>query len=82
MQAVRIHEGGSLAFEQAPDPVAGPGEVLVELRRAALNRRDILVRRGVYPFPLPIVPGSDGAGVRRDTGEEVVILPSLHWGEA
>jgi NADPH:quinone reductase-like Zn-dependent oxidoreductase len=27
------------------------------------------------------VPGSDGAGIRRDTGEEVVILPSLHWGD-
>lgn len=82
MQAVRVHDGGDLVYETVPDPVAGPGEVLVELRRAALNRRDILVRRGVYPFPLPVVPGSDGAGVRRDTGEEVVILPSLHWGEA
>ena len=65
-----------------PDPVPAPGEVLVELRCAALNRRDLLVRRGVYPFPLPLVPGSDGAGVRRDTGEDVVILPSLHWGTA
>src|SRR2546422_617361 len=37
--------------------------------------------RGVYPFPLPLVPGSDGAGVRRDTGEEVVVYPGLHWGE-
>lgn len=80
MQAVRVHEGGVLAFETAPDPEPGPGEVVVELRAAALNRRDLLVRKGVYPFPLPLVPGSDGAGVRRDTGEEVVVLPSLHWG--
>ena len=80
MQAVRVHEGGELRFEEVPDPQPAPGEVVVELRAAALNRRDLLVRRGVYPFPLPIVPGSDGAGVRRDTGEEVVINPGLGWG--
>lgn len=80
MQAVRIHDGGVLRFEQAPDPVAGRDEVVVELRCAGVNRRDVLVRDGVYPFPLPLIPGSDGAGVRRDTGEEVVILPSLRWG--
>jgi zinc-binding alcohol dehydrogenase/oxidoreductase len=80
VHAVRVHEGGELRYEEVPDPVPGPGEALVELRCAALNRRDTLVRRGVYPFPLPVIPGSDGAGVRRDTGEEVVILPGLHWG--
>jgi len=81
MQAVRVHEGGTLVFEHVPDPVPGPGEVIVELRTAALNRRDLLVSGGTYPFPLPLTPGSDGAGVRRDTGEEVVIYPALGWGE-
>ena len=81
MQAVLVREGGALSYEQFHDPVAGPGEVVVELKAAALNRHDLLVRKGVYPFPLPVVPGSDGAGVRRDTGEEVVILPALRWGE-
>jgi zinc-binding alcohol dehydrogenase/oxidoreductase len=81
MQAVRVHPDGQLRYEQADDPRPQAGEVLVELKAAALNRRDLLVRRGVYPFPLPLVPGSDGAGIRRDTGEEVVILPSLHWGD-
>lgn len=81
MQAVLVQPGDRLSVETVPDPVAKPGEVLVELKAASLNRRDIWVRRGVYPFPLPLVPGSDGAGVRRDTGEEVVILPSLAWGE-
>jgi NADPH:quinone reductase-like Zn-dependent oxidoreductase len=52
---------------------------VVELRCAGLNRRDLLVTRGVYPFPLPLIPGSDGAGVRRDTGEDVVIYPALGW---
>ena len=80
MQAVRVHEGGVLRYEPAPDPHPAEGDVVVELRCAAVNRRDLLVRKGVYPFPLPLVPGSDGAGIRRDTGEEVVILPSLRWG--
>lgn len=81
MQAVRVHEGGVLRCEEVPDPQPGAGEVVVELRTAALNRRDLLVTRGVYPVALPVVPGSDGAGVRRDTGEEVVILPGFHWGQ-
>ena len=81
MQAVRVHEGGELRSRDGAGPEPGPGEVVVELRTAALNRRDLLVRSGTYPFPLPLVPGSDGAGVRRDTGEEVVIYPALDWGE-
>ncbi|HEY7692015.1 MAG TPA: zinc-binding dehydrogenase [Gaiellaceae bacterium] len=85
MRAVRVHEGGELLFEEAPDPVAGPGEVVVELRTAAVNRRDLLVRKPpgpAYAFDLPLIPGSDGAGVRRDTGEEVVIYPGIGWGAA
>ncbi len=80
MLAVRVHEGGELRHETVADPIPGPGEVVVELRTAALNRRDLLVAGGVYPFPLPLIPGSDGAGIRRDTGEEVVIYPALDWG--
>ena len=82
MLAVQVHEGGELRHETVADPVAAPGEVVVELRTAALNRRDLLVAGGTYPFPLPLIPGSDGAGVRRDTGEEVVIYPALGWGES
>jgi len=83
MQAFRIHEGGAGRFEDAPDPVAGAGEVVVELRAAALNRRDILVRNppsAAYDFPKPFVAGHDGAGVRRDTGEEVLVYPTVGWG--
>ncbi len=81
MLAIQVHEGGELRHETVADPVAAPSEVVVELRAAALNRRDLLVAGGTYPFPLPLIPGSDGAGVRRDTGEEVVIFPTLGWGE-
>jgi NADPH:quinone reductase-like Zn-dependent oxidoreductase len=81
--AARVHDGGELRVEEAPDPAAGPGDVLVELRAAALNRRDILVRNPpgpAYDFPKPFVAGHDGAGVRRDTGEEIVVYPTVGWG--
>ncbi len=83
MKAVLVQEGGGLAYDDFDDPVAGPGEVVVELKAAAVNRRDMLVRfppGPAYQFPLPLIPGSDGAGVRRDTGEEVVIYGGLGWG--
>ena len=80
MEAVLVREGAVLSYETVPDPEPKAGEAVVELKAAAVNRRDLLVRQGVYPFPLPLIPGSDGAGIRRDTGEEVVILPSLNWG--
>ena len=85
VQAAVVREYGppsALRFEHVPDPDPASGEVVVELRTAAVNRRDTAVRRGASgEFPLPLIPGSDGAGIRRDTGDEVVILPSLRWGE-
>jgi zinc-binding alcohol dehydrogenase/oxidoreductase len=83
MKAVVVRDGGVLSYEDVDDPIAGPGEVVVELKAAAVNRRDLLVRNPpgpAYQFPLPVIPGSDGAGIRRDTGEEVVIYPGLGWG--
>jgi NADPH:quinone reductase-like Zn-dependent oxidoreductase len=64
-----------------PDPPGRPGWVTVALRASALNWHDVLVRQGRYGSPLPHIIGADGAGVRTDTGEEVVILPSLNWGD-
>jgi zinc-binding alcohol dehydrogenase/oxidoreductase len=84
MKAVVVREGGALSHEDIDDPIAGPGEVVVELKTAAVNRRDLLVRNPpgpAYQFDLPVVPGSDGAGIRQDTGEEVVIYPGLGWGD-
>lgn len=83
MRAGTFHaygDAGVLQVEQAADPVAPPGWVVVELRAAALNWHDVLVRQGRYGSPLPHIPGSDGAGLVRGTGEEVVVLPSLFWG--
>ncbi|WOC13227.1 hypothetical protein MP11Mi_23280 [Gordonia sp. MP11Mi] len=66
-----------LRVGERPEPVHEAGWVAVELRAAALNWHDVLVRRGRYGSILPHTPGADGAGVRTDTGEDVVILPSL-----
>jgi NADPH:quinone reductase-like Zn-dependent oxidoreductase len=83
MRAVVMRQYGEprvLVEETVPDPAARQGNVLVRLDAAALNWHDVLVRRGRYDSPLPHVPGADGAGRRADTGERVVILPSLSWG--
>ncbi len=84
MHAVVLREFGAaqnLRFADFPDPRPEPGWTTVRLRATALNWHDVLVRQGRYHSPLPHVLGADGAGVRVDTGEEVVILPSLWWGE-
>ena len=83
MKAIRIHEDGGpevLRYEDAPDPVAGAGQVLVELRAASLNHLDLWVRKGLPSVPKPRILGADGAGIRADTGERVVINPGLEQG--
>ena len=89
MKAVRIHEDGGpevLRYEDVEDPAAGPGEVIVRLKAAALNHLDIWIRRGLPSVPKPRILGADGAGVvaglgeGTDTfseGEAVVINPGL-----
>ncbi|MFF0710410.1 quinone oxidoreductase family protein [Gordonia sputi] len=84
MKAVMMPSFGDadvLRIGERPRPVSQPGWVTVELRASALNWHDVLVRQGRYGSPLPHTPGADGAGMRADTGEEVVILPSLFWGD-
>ena len=68
-----------------------PDEVLVQIRAAALNRRDYWITQGMYPgIEPPIVLGSDGAGVVEHTGSalgnywqgrEVIINPGIGWGD-
>jgi NADPH:quinone reductase-like Zn-dependent oxidoreductase len=84
MKAVRIHEDGGpevLRYEDAPDPEPGPGEVLVELRASALNHLDVWVRQGLPSVPKPRILGADGAGIRVDTGERVVLNPGIEHGD-
>ena len=67
-------------LEEAPDPEPGPGEVLVRLRASALNHLDVWIRKGLPSVPKPRILGADGAGIRTDTGERVVINPGLDHG--
>jgi NADPH:quinone reductase-like Zn-dependent oxidoreductase len=83
MRAVALRRfGGPEVLEAGewPEPTAPSGWTVVELRAAALNWHDVLLRQGVYGTELPQIIGADGAGRRRDTGEEVIVLPSLWWG--
>ncbi|WP_068395964.1 quinone oxidoreductase family protein [Kribbia dieselivorans] len=77
----RFGDADVLVPTDVPTPEPATGWVRVDLRASALNWHDVLVRQGLYGSPLPHVPGADGAGVRADTGEEVIVLPSLWWGE-
>lgn len=69
MKAVRIHEHGGvekLRYEEAPQPrLTAPGEAIVQLKAAALNRIDLWIRQGVTGMepPLPHTLGADGAGI-------------------
>lgn len=58
---------------ELPDPVPGPGEVLVEVAATAINHADLLQLRGFYPPPPgePEVPGLECSGVIAAVGEEV-----------
>ena len=89
VKAIRIHEDGGpdvLRYEDAPDPVPGTGQVLIELRAASLNHLDIWIRKGLPSVAKPRILGADGAGVVVSgdgfaPGERVVINPGLDHGD-
>ena len=74
MKAVRFHEFGgpdTLRFEDVPEPVPGPGEILVRLAACGVNFIDTYQRSGAYNVPLPYVAGQEGAGEVVALGEGV-----------
>ena len=81
-----------LRIEEIPEPILSEGEALVRVKAAALNHRDAWIRMGRYAnLKYPIVLGSDGAGIVEKVfsnqhnewlNREVIINPSLDWGEA
>jgi len=89
MRALVCNELGStdkLVIEDQPDPVAGPGQVLVQIHAAGINFPDILVIKGLYQVKIepPFIPGNEAAGIitavgdgvrHYKTGDRVMIMP-------
>lgn len=76
MRAVTLPAYGgpeALVLAEVPDPVAGPGEVLVEVTASAVNRADLLQRQGFYEPPAGAspYPGLECSGTIRALGEGV-----------
>lgn len=78
MKAIRIHQFGPteevLQYEEVPTPAAGPGELLVKVEAASLNRADLHLRKGTYrvdPKELPMIPGREFAGTVAAVGANV-----------
>ena len=88
---LRAHgEADQIALGDWPDPSAGPGEVLIEIRAASLNRRDWWIMRNAERDAAPCILGSDCAGVVRTVGDgvtrwspgdEVLLYPGFRWGD-
>jgi len=76
MKAIRVHEYGGPAvmkLEEAPDSIAGPGQVVVRVRAAGVNPVDAYMHSGTYARKpaLPYTPGQDGAGEVQSVGSDV-----------
>jgi NADPH:quinone reductase-like Zn-dependent oxidoreductase len=69
-----------LQYKEVALPQENGNQVLVHIRAAALNHRDVWIQKGLYAgLRYPIIVGSDGAGIY--DGKEVIINPSLEWGD-
>ena len=87
MRAIQQQEFGGpevLAVVELPIPEPGPGHVLIEVALAGVNFADTHQRRNEYlaAAELPLIPGSEVAGRRADTGERVVALTGGSGGYA
>ena len=72
--AIRIHENGGpdvLKWEEVAVGNPGPGEVRVRNTAIGLNFIDTYQRSGLYPLPMPLTMGSEGAGVVEAVGPKV-----------
>jgi NADPH2:quinone reductase len=74
MKAIRVLENGGpevLRYEDVTEPQPRNGEVLVRLAAAGINYIDVYRRSGMYPVPLPFIPGTEGAGTVTALGDGV-----------
>jgi zinc-binding alcohol dehydrogenase/oxidoreductase len=83
---------GNLIIEDLPKPDFGDNDVLIKIKYASLNHRDLWIAKGMYGgIKLPVVLGSDCSGIIEEKGinvnefnigDEVIVNPSLKWGES
>jgi NADPH2:quinone reductase len=74
VRAVRVDEFGEpdvLVVRDVDEPKPGAGQVLVDVRMAGVAYGDVIVRSGVYPLPLPWIPGIEVAGQVAAVGPDV-----------
>ena len=74
VKAVRVHAPGgpeALRYEEVELPPPGPGEAQIRHHAIGVNYIDVYRRSGLYPAPLPFVPGHEGAGEVIAVGEGV-----------
>lgn len=83
MKAILVNDDRSLRWDNVPDPVIKPEEVLVEIHAAALNRADLMQREGDYPPPpgCPEWMGLEIAGVITQMGDEAKAKSSWKVGD-
>ncbi|WP_298829391.1 zinc-binding dehydrogenase [uncultured Planococcus sp.] len=83
-----VIESGELKVKETEEPQAKPGEVIVSLRAAGINRRDLGLIKRYGDKPEALIIGSDGAGIVESVsddvidfayGDEVIINPALRW---
>ena len=79
MRAVRCHEltgPGSLRVDDLPEPTAGGGQVVIDVKAAGVNFPDVLITRGQYQFrpATPFSPGGEAAGIVTAVGAGVTSL--------
>lgn len=81
MKAIVLKEKGApVQYTDFPDPEPAEGEVVVDLKAAALNHRDVWITKGMYPgIQTPGILGSDGAGLHE--GRACLINPNIGWGD-
>jgi len=91
MKALQIVSSGKIAIRQVKVAQPKPGEALVKMKAAALNRRDQWIRQGKYPnIRFNTTLGSDGCGQVDQVGskqhlswvgQSVIINPNISWGD-
>ncbi len=90
MKALVLSSEKVLSWKEVETPTPANGEVLVQIKSASLNHRELWITKGLYPgMKLPCILGADGAGVVTAVGsdqdaawigKDVVIYPAYDWG--